>query len=113
MVRQARRRSGAEVHHASVEFLPSFAEPFDKALAVNTLGHWDDPVGGLKTVRGAMRPGGTIAVVSQPRGPRARSVSSHAVADDLSDKLAAAGFADPRVETLALDPPAVCVLAHA
>lgn len=53
MVRQARRRSGGEVHEAPAEHLPTFAEPFDKALVVNTVGHWSDPAAGLNQLRAA------------------------------------------------------------
>lgn len=111
MVRQARRRSGAEVHEASAEHLPVFAMPFDKALAVNTIGHWSDPAAGLNQVHAAMRPGGTIAVVAQPRDPGATAVDSTKAAETTSRLLKDAGFTDPRVETLDLDPPAVCVMA--
>lgn len=105
MVRVARRRSGATVIEASAEALPTFDAPFDAALAVNTVGHWSDPVAGLRGIHDAMRPGGTIAVVSQPR--------AGAFADDgtVQRQLVDAGFTLSRVERLDLDPPAVCVLA--
>jgi hypothetical protein len=86
---------------------------FDKALAVNTVGFWADTVEGLGTIRQALRPGGTIAVVSQPRCPGATAVHSRKAADELEKLLDNAGY-DARTETLdALDPPAVCVLARA
>lgn len=107
MVRQATRRSGATVIEAAAETLPSFDEPFDKALAVNTVGHWPDAVAGLEAVRGAMRPGGTIAVVSQPRG------GGFADDDEVKRQLTEAGYTVTDVETLDLTPPVVCVLAIA
>ena len=113
MVRQARRRAKVTVHEADAEHLPAFDAPFDKAFAVNTVGHWPDAVAGLASIRGALRPGGTIAVASQPRCPGATAEHSRAAADKLVEQLREAGFVDPRVETLALDPPAVCVLATA
>jgi SAM-dependent methyltransferase len=106
MVEAARRRSGATVVEAVAEELPAFDAPFDKALAVNTVGHWSDPVAGLRSIHGALRPGGTIAVVSQPRG------GAVADNDEVRRQLAAAGFVEPWVETLDLDPPVVCVLAR-
>lgn len=105
MANAARRRSGAEVHVASAESLPRFDEPFDKALAVNTLGFWPDPLGGLRAIRAALRDGGTLAIVSQPRG--GRFADNDAVLRQLTD----AGFTVSRTETLDLDPPAVCILA--
>ena len=107
MVPRARRRSGATVVEASAEALPAFDHPFDKALAVNTVGHWSDPIAGLRAVHRAMRTGGTIAVVSQPRG------GAFADNDAVIAQLTAAGFTVAGIETLAIDPPAVCVLATA
>jgi ubiquinone/menaquinone biosynthesis C-methylase UbiE len=111
MVRQARRRSRAEVHEASAEHLPAFKAPFDKALAVNTVGHWADPVAGLAQLHAVIRPGGTIAVVTQPRNPGATAADTAKAAEQATRLLLEAGFGDPRVETLELDPPATCVLA--
>jgi SAM-dependent methyltransferase len=113
MVGQARRRSGAVVHCASVEALPSFDTPFDKALAINSAGHWPDADAGLRAIRAVLRPGGTIAVVSQPRCPGATAADSAAAAADLERTLSAVGFTEVRIETLGLDPPAVCALATA
>ena len=107
MIRRARRRSGANVIESAVEHLPTFDEPFDKALAVNTVGHWPDPAVGLQAVHKAMQPGGTIAVVSQPRGAKFTDN------DEVKRQLTDAGFTVTGVETLELTPPAVCVLAIA
>lgn len=105
MVRVAARRSGARVIEADAVALPAFDEPFDKALAVNTMGFWLDPVAGLRSIAAALRPGGTIAIVAQPRG------GASANPDEIEERLTAAGFTDHRVEVLGLDPPAICVLA--
>jgi cyclopropane fatty-acyl-phospholipid synthase-like methyltransferase len=120
MVGQARRRNRravrnrrVEVHLAAVEDLPTFDAPFDKALAVNTVGHWDDPVAGLVAVRQALRPDATIAVVSQPRCAGATAVHSREAAAELEALLDQAGFGPARIETLDLDPPVVCLLATA
>ena len=118
MVRHATRRNAAAVRagrvhlvHASVERLPSFDVPLDAILAVNSLGFWPDPVDRLRELRGLLRPGGRIALVSQPRCPGATRDTTARAADDLRDKLTRAGFTHPRVETLDLDPPVACVLA--
>lgn len=105
MVRAASRRSGTTVIEAAAEALPAFEAPFDKALAVNTVGHWSDPVAGLRSIRDALRVGGTIAVVSQPRG------TLFVDNDEVLRQLDEAGFVEPRVETLDLVPKVVCVLA--
>src|SRR4051794_19476939 len=118
MVAQARRRNRAAVRrgqvtvvHAPIEALPTFEVPFDKALAVNTVGHWDDPVAGLKAIGSELRPGGVIIVVSQPRCPGATAAHSEAAGQELVRLLGDAGYVDIRTETLDLSPPAVAAIA--
>jgi SAM-dependent methyltransferase len=117
MISQARRRNRAAVRagrvrlvQASVADLPDLGEPFDAALAVNTLGMWPEPVDRLREIKGLLRPGGRIALVSQPRCAGATAAHSAAAAEELAGQLAAAGFEHLRTEVLDLDPPAVCVL---
>ncbi|MEU7530922.1 methyltransferase domain-containing protein [Saccharothrix sp. NPDC042600] len=116
VLRQARRRNRAAVKagrvrlvRASVEGLSIGDGPFDAALAVNTVGMWPDPTARLREVGRLLRPGGRIAVVSQPRCP---GVTSAAAAEEVAGRLAEAGFVRLRTETLDLDPPAVCVIGH-
>ncbi|MCK2222010.1 class I SAM-dependent methyltransferase (plasmid) [Actinomadura sp. ATCC 31491] len=118
MVAQAGRRNADAVRarrvhlvHASVDRLPDFGEPLDAVLAVNSLGFWPDPVARLREVRGVLRPGGRIALVSQPRCPGADRGTTDRAAEELRDLLTRAGFADLRTEMLGLDPPVACVLA--
>ena len=119
VLRQARRRNRRSVRAGRVELLaaraealPAFDVPFDKALAVNTVGHWDDPVAGLACLALAMRPGATIAVVAQPRHAGATAADSRAAAAELARLLESTGHDSVRVEMLDLEPPAVCVLAR-
>lgn len=119
MVRQAARRNAAalraqRVHltHASVEQLPSFDDPLDAILAVNSVGFWPDPVERLRELRRLLRPAGRIALVSQPRCPGATRDTTTRAAQELQDLLTQAGFTDLRVKTLDLDPPVACVLAN-
>ena len=81
MVRQATRRNAEAVRAGRVELrlgaaeqLPTFAEPFDKVLAVNTMSMWHEPDERLQELHRLMRPGGRLAIVSQPRcsAPRRR-----------------------------------------
>jgi ubiquinone/menaquinone biosynthesis C-methylase UbiE len=118
MVRQARRRNAAAIRagrirlvHAPVELLPVTDGPFDAALAVNTVGFWPEPTARLREIGQVLRPGGRIALVSQPRCPGATAATSAAAGEELAALLSEAGFGDLRFETLDLDPPAVCVLA--
>ena len=117
MIGQARRRNRAAVRagrvrlvHTPVERLSSGDGPFDAALAVNTVGMWPDPTARLRELARLLRPGGRIALVSQPRCPAATAATSAAAADELAGLLTEAGFEHLRTELLDLDPPAACVL---
>lgn len=109
--RRAVRHGQVELHVAPVEQLPDLGAPFDAALAVNTIGFWSDPVAALTTIAGKLRPGGTLAVVSQPRIRGATADDTRAAGERFRELLEQAGYEDMRSETLQhLDPPAVCVL---
>jgi ubiquinone/menaquinone biosynthesis C-methylase UbiE len=119
LIRQARRRNGAagragrvRLIHKPVEKLSISDGPFDAALAVNTVGMWTDPPARLRELGRLLRPGGRIALVSQPRCPGATAATSRAAADELAALLTEAGFEHLRTEMLDLDPPAACVIGH-
>lgn len=117
MVREATRRNRegmregrVDLRLGTIEALPAFEESFDKALSVNSIMFWDDPVLGLTELRGLLREGGVIAIVRQPRGPGARTTSTDEVIAEVRGFLKAAGFVDVRTEVLHLKPAVVCGL---
>jgi SAM-dependent methyltransferase len=117
MVRQATRRNAAAVRAGRVELrlgaaehLPAFPEPFDKVLVVNNLGMWREPDERLKELYRRIRPGGRIAIVSQPRCPGATAETTVAAGREIAAHLTEAGFTRIRSDTLALKPPVVCVI---
>jgi len=119
MLRQARRRNRAAIRagrvrliHTPVERLSISDGPFNAALAVNTVGMWPDPTARLRELARLLRPGGRIALVSQPRCPGATTATSAAAANELAGLLTEAGFEHLRTEMLDLDPPVACVLGH-
>lgn len=119
MIRQAGRRNRGAVRagrvrliHAPVEEL-SIDGPFDAVLAVNTAGMWPDPAARLRELARLLRPGGRIALVSQPRCPGATAATSAAAAEELAGLLTEAGYEHLQTKTLDLDPPVACVLARA
>jgi SAM-dependent methyltransferase len=118
MVRQARRRNAAAVRSGQVDLrlgaiedLPDFGTAFDAVLAVNALHFAADAAGVLEQLRRVLHPGGRIAIASQPRCPGATAETSAEAGRMLAAGLAAAGFSNVRLETLALDPPVACALA--
>ncbi|MGH3585910.1 MAG: class I SAM-dependent methyltransferase [Pseudonocardia sp.] len=117
MVAQATWRNRAAVRagrvrfvHSSVESLAAPDQPFDAALAVNNVTMWPEPEVRLREIGRMLRPGGRIALVSQPRCPGATAATSTAAAEELTELLSAAGFVDLRTEMLELSPPVACVV---
>jgi SAM-dependent methyltransferase len=117
MLRRARRRNAeglrrgvVDVRLGSVDELPAFDAPFDKILAVNTMMFWGEPVARLAELRRLLRPGGSIAVAHQPRGPGASDERSVAEGREIAAALDRAGYSGVRLEILRLKPAVVCAL---
>ena len=117
MVKQAARRNTAAIQTgrvdlrlASVDCLPTFVEPFDKILAVNSIMFSDRTLERLKKLRRVTRPGGCIAIVHQPRGPGATHASAAAKGHEIASALTHAGLSDVRVHTMKLKPVVVCAI---
>lgn len=119
MLGQASRRNSAAIRAgrvdlrcSSVEDLPTFEGFLDKVLAVNSMGFWRDKATSLAALGSVLRPGGQIAVVSQPRCRGATAETSEHAAAEIEASLKQAGFSISRIETLPLEPPVVCVLGN-
>jgi SAM-dependent methyltransferase len=117
MIRCARRRNRAavragvlDVRVGSADHLPHFDQPFDRVMAVNSLGFWPEPVTRLRELHALLRPGGLIAIAFQPRCPGATAATSEAAGTELVARLKTAGFHDVRLERLDLQPPVVWAL---
>jgi SAM-dependent methyltransferase len=118
MVRQASKRNAAAIRaqrvvllHASADGLPRLDERLDAIVAVNSAGFWPSPAEQLSELRGLLRPGGRIALASQPRCAGATADTTARAGRELHDLLTRAGFTQARIETLPLSPPVACVLA--
>jgi ubiquinone/menaquinone biosynthesis C-methylase UbiE len=118
MLRQAARRNAAAIaagrvslSQATVDQLPSgLGGPLDAILSVNSLGFWPAPAERLGELRRRLRPGGRIAIASQPRCPGATASTTRQAAREIEALLQNAGFTKTRTETLDLDPPVACIL---
>ena len=91
-----------EIHRGSVEKLPFKAATFDKAMTMNSLHLWSDPVAGLREIRRTLRPGGRMAV--------AITRFSYASPDKFEQHLMEAGFRDVSIHT---GEPGICALGRA
>jgi trans-aconitate methyltransferase len=118
MLKQASKRNQGAVASGKVKLLqnpvsdlPSFGEPLDKILDVNTFQFWKNPVEDLKSLKEQMRPGGIIALVQQPRKPGATEEDTVKAGEKYAEQLRAAGFSEIETEMKKLKPvSAVCVI---
>ena len=119
MIRHARRRNRTAVRSGRVQLVQAPVQnlsvtggPFDAALAVNTVGMWPEPLARIREIAQLLRPGGRLALISQPRCPGATAATSTAAANELADMLNETGFEHLRTEMLDLDPPAAGVIGY-
>ena len=108
--RRAVRDGRVRLVRASADDLPAFDVRFDKVLAVNNIGMWQEPARALSRLRDTMAPDGRIAIVSQPRCPGATADTTAAAGRRIREQLAEAGFVEITSHVLELQPPVVCVI---
>jgi len=104
MLRQAARRNAAAIRDGKVDLrlgsashLPSFEQPFDKIIAINSIHFWDNPVECLRQLRALLRPGGMIAVAVQPRWRSATDATAKNIGEEIAANLELAGFTNCRL----------------
>jgi ubiquinone/menaquinone biosynthesis C-methylase UbiE len=92
MVEQARKRNAdaigsgrVDLRRGSVESLPFDDGGFDKAMAVNSMQVWPDPISGLREIRRTLKHGARIALGFTRHSGQPRQ--------GLTETLTAAGFA--------------------
>jgi SAM-dependent methyltransferase len=77
--------------------LPFDTATFDKALSVNSIQIWPDPVAGLRAMHRVLKPGGRAVLVVQSVWDKLPA-ALRSLVDRLSDQLAQAGFQHIGVE---------------
>ena len=121
MVAKASRRNAAAIaagrmtlHSLPAEPFPALGGGFHKALAVNVVLFWKEPVATMRRIREQLRPGGVLALTLQPRQRGATDADARRWADTLAAQLAEAGYTSVRVEMMPLAPvSAACVIGSA
>jgi ubiquinone/menaquinone biosynthesis C-methylase UbiE len=98
--RHAIQQGRVDVRHGTVECLPFADEPFDKALAINSMQVWTDIEAGLREVRRVLKTRGSIALGFTPYAGQTK--------EGLPERLTAVGFTEVRVVESTLG---FCVLA--
>jgi ubiquinone/menaquinone biosynthesis C-methylase UbiE len=91
-----------QIRHGRVERLPFDEAVFDKAMALNSLHLWADPVAGLREIKRTLRAGGRFAV--------AITRFSYASPTKFESHLINAGFTEVSIHT---GEPGTCALGHA
>ena len=118
MIDQARRRNRAaiaagrmEARLGGVDALTALTGPFDKAFSVNVVQFLPDKGAAFHALFAAMAKGGLAATTYMPREQAPTRANARIMADTVAAHMAEAGFADIRIEELALEPaPAIAVL---
>lgn len=122
MTRTARRRNAravaagrvilktAEVADVANVTADDGLSPLDLVLAVNNLGMWPDPTAQLRRILPLLRPGGRIAIGTQPRAAGADAEMAQHAAEQTAALLANAGFDALETRSLAIDPPMMLVI---
>ncbi|MDD5036260.1 MAG: methyltransferase domain-containing protein [Methylococcaceae bacterium] len=87
--RKALELGRVDLRHASVERLPFAEETFEKALAINSMQVWSDPMTGLHEVYRVMKPGGRIALGFTPYSGQANC--------GVTEMLTGSGFMEAQV----------------
>lgn len=114
MLLQAAKRNASAIARGTVQLrlgsvadIPSLPGPFDKCLAVNVIQFWDSPTEALTALYRTLNPGGTIAIIFQPRFHGATDEDTRSAAHQIRDFLHSAGFSQIRIEIKPMKPVAV------
>ena len=99
------RQQRVKLMHGASSAIPAQSKAFDKALALNTIYFWPDPVVDLRELRRVLRDDGRLVLGAlAPRSAVGRAVFQHGFRlyeeYELKQLLAEAGFAQTRIDTI-------------
>lgn len=118
MLAQARARNAKEIQQGrlelrlgSLEDLPESAGPFDKAYSANVVQFFPDRAAAFRKIYSVLKPKGMAATTYMPRNKNPSKTDALDMANEVERHMAAAGFANIRIEELPMEPvPAVCII---
>jgi SAM-dependent methyltransferase len=98
------REGRLQLLEGSVSAIPYPEQRFDKAITINTLHFWPDPIAGCREVCRVLKPGGTLVLAVRPKAYLERiRFTRHGFAafdeGELRALMTGAGFDDVRIDT--------------
>jgi cyclopropane fatty-acyl-phospholipid synthase-like methyltransferase len=109
--RMAVRDGRLHLRLGNLDGLSHSPDLFDKIFSVNAIQFLDDKLAVFKTFHTILKPNGIVATTYMPRGKNPSRAKAFALAEEVKQHMARAGFLRIRMEELPLKPiPAVCIL---
>ncbi len=99
------RQGRVTVARGTSAAIPADADAFNKALAINTIYFWPDPLADLREIRRVLRSGGRLVLGAlAPRSAVGRAVFQHGFRlyekPEIENLLTSAGFAKVSIDTI-------------
>jgi ubiquinone/menaquinone biosynthesis C-methylase UbiE len=108
---EAEREGRLKLRLGSLEDLPLAGGSFDKACSVNVVQFFPDRAAAFRRIYSLLKPKGVAATTYMPRGENPSREKALSMAEEIKQYMEVAGFANIRIEELALKPTAaVCVI---
>ena len=108
---EANREGRLELQLGSLDDLPATVGSFDKVCSANVVQFFPDRAAAFRKMYSLLKPKGVAATTYMPRSKNPSRANALNMAEEVRQHMEDAGFANIRIEELAIDPvPAVCVI---
>ncbi len=108
---KASREGRLELCLGTLEDLPVTGNSFNKVCSANVVQFFPDRAAAFHKIFAILKTKGVVATTYMPRGKNPSRSDCLKMADEVTQHMEAAGFANIRTEELPMDPvPAVCIL---